>query len=560
MHRVIKWERSDDIYATVEFRVKAKASSVYVIGSFTSWHPGTAPLSRIGEDEWVGEFRIREGNHYYAFMLNARDKFLGDCSDTVKIDTFGDACRLQLISDVEAFSGSSWRFRDPGAGLERVRTRSMEPEGYLDLGEVDGLRWWERESSDVEGGCDLEPPQWVLDSIIYQVFPSSFMRDFKDLGDKLSHVADVADAVYLNPVWESPSYHGYDVTNYFKVKEEYGGNAGLLEFMDRAHSMGIRVILDGVFNHVSSMHPLFQDVVERGVKSPFHDWFIINGDRADPSQFNYEAFLSVRKMPRLNYGNEGVRRLVKDVGEYWVRAGADGWRLDVAHGVPPSFWREFTEAITSARRDAYVLGEVWGEPDPWVCSMHGVTDFAVYRFINNAVRGSINEREVRRLQLLPRGFLYASWNFIDNHDTPRLLTVAQGNPKPVRLGLALVFTLPGVPMIYYGDEVGLPGGPDPDNRRQMIWDPGEWDLETLSLIKRLREARRELPELRRGAWSIEVASGVVRVKRWGRRLVELVGNFSGRQMAVDAVGTDLITGGDISKIELEPYGFALVVS
>ncbi len=127
--------------------------------------------------------------------------------------------------------------------------------------------------------------------------------------------------------------------------------------------MGLRVVLDGVFNHVSSAHPVFQDVVERGRGSPpFHDWFFIYGDRPDPPfQFNYESFLWARRMPRLNYGNEAVRRFALDVGEYWLRAGADGWRLDVAHGIPPpGFLREFTEAMTRARSGAYVLGEAWG--------------------------------------------------------------------------------------------------------------------------------------------------------------------------------------------------------
>lgn len=375
-------------------------------------------------------------------------------------------------------------------------------------------------------------PQWAKNKVVYQIFPARFASDrpvdpklwyrspirqedlkgnLRGIIGRLGHLQELGiDVIYLTPVFRSDTVHKYDTIDYFSVDPALGTKEDLRELVDLAHALGMRVILDGVFNHSSQKFFAFADIMEKGEASPYLDWYFIEGFplRMKWGELpNFKTFSYFGGMPKLNLKNPQVEAYFIGVGKYWIReCNIDGWRLDVADEVGHRFWRRFREAIRAEKPDALLVGEEWHyggdflEGDEW----DSVMNYPFYNAVTDLVaRESISVSAFLGSLGFLRGNLHPDvslvlWNLIDSHDTARFLHSVNGNRQKQRLAAALQLLLPGMPMIYYGDEFGMDGGPDPDCRRGMVWDRAYQDEETFSWYQRLIEIRHSHPCLTEG--------------------------------------------------------------
>ena len=382
--------------------------------------------------------------------------------------------------------------------------------------------------------------------------------DLNGVTEKLDYLKSLGvDGIWLMPINPSPSYHGYDVTDYRAVNPQYGTLADLHRLLEAAHARGIRVIMDLVVNHTSDRHPWF--LAAPRPADPHHDWYSWAGPGTDldaRSATGGQAWHALGKqhylgiftsgMPDLDFDTPAVRKEIIAIGRYWLAQGVDGFRLDAARHIYDDFaataddpamlhrnlawWSAFHGAMKAARPDVYLVGEVTrDEPKqlaPWYGPLNAVFDFPLAAQLVESAR---NERSGKLVELLkhvaaeiPAG---QDAPFLSNHDQERVMSQLDGNAQHMRTAAAMLLTLPGRPFIYYGEELGMQGRkPDPDLREPMRWHrdphgPGEsrWkrfsagdgpdvsadaeEGDAHSLLARYRmliDWRRELPVLRDG--------------------------------------------------------------
>ena len=379
-------------------------------------------------------------------------------------------------------------------------------------------------------------PEWVQDAVFYQIFPERFYNgdptinpknisiwnskpkatsffggDLKGIINKIDYLVDLGiNAIYLTPIFESPTNHKYDTINYFKIDPSFGDLSTLKELVQKCHSKGIRVILDAVFNHAGYFFEPFQDVVKRGTESPYYDWFHINKWPFDGEAINYDTFAFAKNMPKLNTENPKLREYLLNAAVYWIEeADIDGWRLDVSDEVDHEFWRAFRKAVKSAKHDAYIIGENWLNSLPWLMGdqfdsvmNYPFTRSCIQYFACNNIseiqfKNHINTILMNNTQQVNE----VMFNLLDSHDTARFLTLSNSNKDSLKLAVAFQLTYLGAPCIYYGTEVGMEGAEDPDCRRTMDWDQTHWDKELLEYYKSLISIRKESVALTRGTFS-----------------------------------------------------------
>ncbi len=399
----------------------------------------------------------------------------------------------------------------------------------------------------------VDIPAWVKDAIFYHIFPDRFARSeralqlanlepwdsaptrhgFKggDLWGVLEHLnyleALGINALYFNPIFQSAANHRYHTHDYFRVDPILGGDAAFKAFLDGAHQRGIRVVLDGVFNHASRGFLPFNHILENGPLSPYLDWFIVKGFplRAyhPKKKPNYEAWFDMRALPKLNTENPQVREFLFTVAEYWLHQGIDGWRLDVPLDIKtPGFWEEFRKRVRRINPEAYILAEIWEPARPWLQGKHfdAVMNYpfnrACYGFfggkaLDTSVRpGGFKIRRLdarnfarridRILNLYDWEVVLAQYNLLSSHDEPRFLTMVGGDKQRLRLATLFQMAFPGAPGIYYGDEIGMEGGSDPDCRRSFLWNTETWDHALLDDFRRFIALRKASPVLREGSF------------------------------------------------------------
>src|SRR5262245_32610535 len=404
--------------------------------------------------------------------------------------------------------------------------------------------------------AEPQTPDWVRDAVFYQIFPDRFARsvtvpkarhldewgapptyhgyqggDLVGVVEHLDYLRDLGvNAVYFTPIFQSASNHRYHTHDYEKVDPMLGGNAALRRMLDAAHAQGIRVVLDGVFNHASRGFFQFHDIMENGPNSAYLDWFTIKGFplHAYDSQKapNYQAWWGLPALPKFNVACPEVREYLWGIARTWVEFGIDGWRLDVPNEIDDdAFWREFRARVRAANPQAYIVGEVWTDAPRW---LRGDMWDAVmnYQFTRACIAFfigvSVNEEELRRTSLHPAGSAGAEafrraierliglyhpdvtavmLNLLGSHDMARWLTLANGDRSALRLATLFQMTYPGAPSLYYGDEIGMTGGHDPANRGAFPWHQTEtWDTELLHVFQRFIALRRQRPVLRRGSF------------------------------------------------------------
>lgn len=381
---------------------------------------------------------------------------------------------------------------------------------------------------------------WMAEGIVYQIFPDRFYRGddyvpdkkhakwdkapkwnsiyggtIKGITDKLDHIKDLgATIIYLTPIFLSPSNHKYNTTDYMKLDPDFGTEEDFKHFVKAAHSKGIRVVLDGVFNHSGEEFPPFVDLLKNGEKSKYKDWFFPYSfpvKRVHGAKPKYLSFSYFGGMPKINTRNPEVVQYFADVADYWMsNFDIDGWRLDVADEVSHDFWTEFRKAVKEHKKDAPLIGEVWYDSRDWLWGneFDSVMNYQFYRSVEQFIaRGSMKVSDfVNSLEFVRGNTNYNAyrmlWNLIDSHDCARFITCAQGDRRKHKLAVLLQMTFTGTPMIYYGDEVGMEGGADPDCRRGMIWDSDKVDTDVLKYYKVLINIRKTFKALSLGEFKV----------------------------------------------------------
>ena len=387
-------------------------------------------------------------------------------------------------------------------------------------------------------------PDWVPDAVFYQIFPDRFRNgdpandppvtvpwgtppdrtsfqggDLAGIRQGLPYLRDLGvTALYLTPIFAAGSTHRYDTHDYLRVDPALGDETLLTALVADAHAGGVRVILDGVFNHAGDGFWPFRDLLANGADSVFRDWFLPTTFpvRQDPP--NYQTCGGAAFLPKLNTDNPAVAEFLIGVGTHWLeRSGIDGWRLDVPWKVSRAFWLAFRDAVRSRWPDAFLAGEFWRDAEPWLDVFDGAMNYPLRECILDfCVRDDMDAEDF--IYQTDRLFAYpaAAWqlNLLGSHDTARLLTVCKGDEGRAILALTALFIAPGAPMIYYGDELGLLGDNDPGCRGAMPWNPGSRSGPIFAACRRLIALRHELPALRRGSWEpILVFNGLLAVLR-----------------------------------------------
>jgi cyclomaltodextrinase / maltogenic alpha-amylase / neopullulanase len=482
---------------------------------------------------------------------------------------------------------------------------------------------------------DLEPmdiPSWSQGAVIYQIFPDRFANgdstndppdtdpwgspphsrrfqggDLAGITQRLDYLNDLgADLIYLTPIFTSPSNHRYDAVDYTQVDPSLGGNEALIELVKASHDRGIRVILDASFNHCHPGFFAFQDLVHRGLESPYRGWFVVHDwpvrikarkslkgwqrewlpvwaeqsglaiehvlDRGLAVEPTYESWYGVATMPRINLANPDARGYMLEVAVEWPRlAGIDGWRMDVARYVDSDFWVDFRKAVKDSNPESYLIGEFMGDAGAWLqgdrfdATMNYTFRDICLRFL---ARNEIGAEEAA--DDLARLWAQYAWpvtlanqNLIGSHDTPRFLSLAGGKEWRLRLAIVLSLTFPGAPGVYYGDEIGLKGGNDPGSRNAFPWEPDPTAHDLHRTVKELARLRRKHPSLVKGEWRPLLAErGLLAFERFlGRERLAVVVN-RGKRRRIDLPRKGKVLWGDAEldkrKLTIAPRAAAVV--
>lgn len=445
----------------------------------------------------------------------------------------------------------------------------------------------------------FELPAWAENKVVYQIFPSRFAShldvdpdvwnqapighdadlkgSLRGIINHLDYIKDLgADILYMTPIFHSRSSHKYDTIDYYTIDPSFGSKEDLKELVDKAHGMGMYVILDGVFNHTGIDFFAFRDIREKKEESAYLDWYYIKefplvmerGKKPNYKTFSYAGF-----MPKLNLQNKETADYVIDVARYWIQeCDIDGWRLDVADEISHGFWKRFRREIKAVKKDALLVGEIWHfagdflEGDEWDSFMN----YHFYRSVLDLVANETLTASgfLENLNFM-RGNLHCNlqgyaWNMIDSHDTGRFLNSAGLHAKKQRLAAALQLLLPGMPMIYYGDEVSLEGGPDPDCRRGMPWDPDRQNRETLLYYRTLIGVRHSYPAMTKGEATWQEADdelGIILINRLysNRNFLLVFHTKPGRVWLTDLKGMRNLITGKVFSGRLESFEAAVLI-
>lgn len=445
------------------------------------------------------------------------------------------------------------------------------------------------------------PPEWAESAIFYQIFPSRFCRgnstfipkgmkkwgkygtetkygdiyggNLQGIIDKLDYLQNLGiTGIYMTPINQSRSQHKYDTEDYLTIDESFGSNKIFSDLVKKAHEHGIKIVLDAVFNHCGWDFFAWQDVLKNRDKSKYASWFFIN-------DFNFEfnkdywkmhnsldrkyfSFAFTDFMPKLNTNNKEVRDYLINVSEKWVKDyNIDGIRMDVANEVSHLFVQELRKSMLSLKKDFYLIGEIWHNGQPWLRGneFDSVMNYPLQNAILNFCKNQdYNAKEFEYSINKCYSMYYKQtnkvlFNQMDSHDTMRLITNLNNNKNRAKQALAILFSVPGTACIYYGTEILLEGGNDPDNRRCMPWkeiEEGRFD-EDFSFVKKLIKLRKEYPILRSNkidfCYSLDNPDGKERIIRYIKTdeitnsKVEVLINCSGKELYYTPEGEILIS-------------------
>ncbi len=499
--------------------------------------------------------------------------------------------RLQYLFELKDKEGQSILYGDKGFADNSPENLALEGNGFKlpYIHEIDG--------------CQV--PDWVSKTIWYQIFPERFANGNAELspegaldwdssirpkssdffGGDLQGIIDHLDylqelgitGLYLCPIFESPSNHKYNTTDYFEIDHHFGDKKTFRKLVEEAHQRGMKIMLDAVFNHIGDQSPQWQDVLKHGEKSEYKDWFhvqefpVTDDKLVNPKELPYHTFAFASYMPKLNTANPEVKDYLLSVATYWIEHfDIDAWRLDVANEVDHQFWRDFRKAVLAKKPDLYILGEVWHTSQPW---LNGDEFHAVMNYpLSDSIKDYFLSRRKKTSQFIAdincQSMYYKQqisevmFNLLDSHDTERILTTAQGDIQLVKSALAFLFLQRGTPCIYYGTELELGGGMDPDCRRVMPWDRVSSSNDMLNFMKNLIQLRKDVADIiQHGKFSLEEITPDVLALEWedDHQVIRAVFNQSKVNYLLDRDSADLVSHcqTDDEKLVILPKGFVV---
>lgn len=388
---------------------------------------------------------------------------------------------------------------------------------------------------------------WAETAVFYQIFIDRFARgdfekddsyintpwdsdidrysytggDLDGITEKLGYLKDLGiNALYLTPIFLSDSNHKYSIKDYFKVDPQFGDNEKLKKLLSEAHSLGMKVVIDTVFNHCDCNHEFFRDVEKNGRASEYYDWFIVDGEYPDTKRGNYACFAECKHMPKWNTCNPKVRRFLTDIALEYLDTGFDGLRLDVADEISHEMWRQLRREVKEKYPQAIIIGEIWHDSEHWLKGdqFDGVMNYKFQKilvdFFGRFSAGAKNAAD-RMNRVLVANTEQANancLNFLDNHDTPRFLKITGGNKDKLLCALCAMIMLPGMPCVFYGTEIPLDGDGDPDCRKPFDWTFKKQDTVYAENFKRILALKRHAA-LCGGDTGIKAENGLLEISR-----------------------------------------------
>jgi cyclomaltodextrinase / maltogenic alpha-amylase / neopullulanase len=460
------------------------------------------------------------------------------------------------------------------------------------------------------------PPGWPKETVWYQIFPSRFSRgksgckgvlaerllktwagpeqavtneeeyggNLQGITDRLDYLAGLGiTGIYLNPVNLSRTQHKYDTADYLEIDPSFGSKQDMKHLVAEAHKRHIRVMLDGVFNHSGWDFFAWQDVLKNREKSKYSGWYMINDfsfpgvPGGNSKKGNYFAFAFADSMPKLNTNNPEVRGYLLKVCETWVKEyDIDALRLDVANELSHTFCQELQEHMRALKSDFYIIGEIWHNSLPWLRGneFDAVMNYPLQNTIFNfTLTGTMTAKQFeqnlnRCLTMYFRQTEEVLFNQMDSHDTVRLVTKSGGRGKALQQ-LVLLFAMPGSACIYYGTEVLLEGGHDPDCRRCMPWkeiEDGKYNDELL-FMKTLIALRKAQPALQGidvkfmyDGGEITETSRVIHIRKTsddGSEKIDVLFNFGNASCRADCSGRTVLLSRGFSGGTVSDDGFVM---
>lgn len=379
------------------------------------------------------------------------------------------------------------------------------------LSEADDTSWQYYKYAWINSSDIITPPRWVQDTVWYQIMPDRFCRsknspqnekfrkwgdfsdpkwndvyggDIKGITEKLPYLKDLGiSGIYMTPIFTSGSNHKYNTFDYWQVDPDFGTDEDVIELIDKAHEMGIRVMLDAVFNHCGHEFFAWADVFEKGRASKYYDWFFINSEDFAKYDFSTEdarffSFSFWAGMPKLNTNNPEVVEYFSELCTHWAKDWKiDGIRFDVGDEVSHTFIRHLNDCVKRVNPDIYFLGEIWMDSISWLGGNEydAVMNYPLPGCINDFFKNqklsftdliySLNYCRT----LYPEQTTKVLFNFLDTHDTSRVAEISRNDDELIQK-LAMLLTMPGTPCLYYGTEIAMKGLYSPYNRSTMPWD------------------------------------------------------------------------------------------
>ena len=499
--------------------------------------------------------------------------------------------RLQYLFEIKDKQGQNILYSDKGCVENTLENLHYEGNGFKlpYIHEIDA--------------CHV--PDWVAETVWYQIFPERFANgnpeispegalawdssitpksedffggDLQGIIDHLDYLQDLGiTGLYLCPIFESPSNHKYNTTDYFEIDRHFGDKETFRKLVDQAHQRGMKIMLDAVFNHIGDQSPQWQDVLKNGENSVYKDWFhvqefpVTRDKLTNPRKLPYHTFAFASYMPKLNTANPQVRDYLLSVATYWIEEfDIDAWRLDVANEVDHQFWRDFRKAVLAKKPDLYILGEVWHTSQPWLNGdeFHAVMNYPLSDSIKDYFLRGVKKTNQFIDEINGQSMYYRQqisevmFNLLDSHDTERILATAKGDTQLVKSALACLFLQRGTPCFYYGTELELDGGPDPDCRRVMPWERVSDSNEMLDFMKKLIHLRKSVSNIiQHGTYNLkEIKPDVVSLE-WDHdgQKVRAIFNQSGENYFVESDSATLASHCQISdgQLHILPKGFVI---
>ena len=531
----VEFSLSDSVFQT---QYGAAIGQAAVAGEFNNWSATENLMHDSDRDgAWTTQISLDPGEYEYKFVVNGA-QWIPDPENPVQVpdgwngynSVMSASSNFAPIVDVKTTcaagkisfdaSGSHsrngtalsyvWRqdIKNPRrfdlAPQQKISFPVPEKQGtyffYLDVTDQQDVRaqktFMLNVNNEITKVMDFsESPEWAKDAIIYEVFVRKFTPEgnLQALTNKIPYLKTLGiNCIWLMPIWDGPTSHGYGPSSFFDIEPDYGTLDDFKNFVERAHQSGIRVILDFIANHTSDQHPYFLSAYQNP-SSPFRDWYRWQPKPEDVGYYRYEFHNDWDTLPNLNYENLNVRRYILDAATHWAQLGVDGFRCDVAWGVPHDFWKLLRRSLKAINPEFLLINEVLPRSPKY---HHDEFDMSYDTDFYGNLLDVMNGR--KPLAAIDYGLKKTEKNYpahaqdfryIENHDMERF--IRQFGMRRTKLAATLLLTIPGTPLIYYGQETGLEEMTPP-----MVWENQNDSL--FSFYQTIIQLRRNYSALRRG--------------------------------------------------------------